>query len=142
MITIKKQREKGRKDKTRTYNSKTLHFWHFLCVCVCVWLSRELSQNPPQQPKRLGHLWSSSSLLKLAILTPYWLLTAGRPSQLQVLNLTVQPRILGLTAKVSVLASTNETASWVLYDQRPWSLPPPNSGLVPSRRFTGAQLFV
>ena len=56
-----------------------------------MWLLQELSKNPTQ----LGHLWSSSSLLNLAILTPCCLLTAGHSSLLRVFYLTASCLRLG-----------------------------------------------
>ena len=89
--TNNKQREEGKKKK-RNMDSVEQNIWRwglwYFCYSVCmhVWLSRELRENPTQQPKMLGNLWSSSSLLNLAILTPCCPLTARHPSRLRVLD--------------------------------------------------------
>ena len=94
------------------------------------WLSWELGENPLRLPKMLGHLWSSSLVLNMAIMTPCSPLTAQHPSLLLVLNsiasclwlcwpsphpglelvrvfyLTNRARVFGLTSRLGVLAST------------------------------------
>ena len=74
-IKNNKQRKEGRKKwqntNLRTAKRKKVKSGTFLAlyVILCLmWLSQELSKNPTQLPKMLGHLWSSSSLLNIQFL--------------------------------------------------------------------------